>query len=107
MVIANQITIISQPGSAKELRTLLNELAAYAISLKGCHKFELYQIEEERHRFIIIEIWKSGRAHHRYLDDPLVKALRAKTAPLIAEESTTALKLTRCLTKQQYWKEEA
>ena len=106
MVIANRITITTAPEDAKTLRALLNELTAYAATLKGCHKFELYQREEARERFLIIEIWKSGKAHRKYLEDETVKALREKIAPLIENEEKTALKLTQCLTKQRYWTDE-
>jgi quinol monooxygenase YgiN len=99
MVIANRISIESRPGKAKELRSTLNELATCAPTLKGCLKFELYQIEEERERFMIVEIWKSGKAHTAAYENETFRDIREKAAPLIAEETSEALKLTRCLTE--------
>ncbi len=106
MVIANHITLTATPGNAKPLRALLNELAAHAATLKGCHKFELYQFEEARERFMIIEIFKSGKARKAYLENETTEALFQKIRSLSVEEKTEPLKLTQCLTKQRYWREE-
>jgi len=103
VVVANQITLTANTGDEKQLRMLLNELVDHALKSKGCHKYELYQFEDERDRFMIVEIFKSIKAQKKFTEDETVVSIRESIYPLLASEGTSALKLTRCLSKQQYW----
>ena len=103
MVIANQIMLTANKGNEKQLRMLLNELVGHALKLNGCHKYELYQFENAREQFMIVEIFKSVKAHKKYLKDETVMAVWKKAEPLAASKSISELKLTQCLSRQRYW----
>lgn len=103
MVIANQIMLVANTGDEKQLRMLMNELVDHALKSKGCHKYELYQFENTREHFMIVEIFKSAKAHKKYLENETVKSVWKKAEPLIVSRNISALKLTQCLSTQRYW----
>ena len=57
MVIAQQLTFRANAGKESELRTILNDMVVRTSDEKGCLKYELYQLEEDRASFFLIEIW--------------------------------------------------
>ncbi|MGB5966517.1 MAG: putative quinol monooxygenase [Sulfurimonadaceae bacterium] len=99
MTIANQIVIEAIDGKAKVLKPLLNALVEATLLEKGCQKFELYQLDEDRDVFFIIEIWKSEKRYHMHLESDAFKAISADMKTLIEIEVSNPLKLTQCLTK--------
>ena len=105
MVIANQVTVKTEDESADEVKGLLNEIALYAKTLKGCLKYEFYQLDNERTSFIIMEIWKSKKALKKFEDELATLELHSKVEAMIESRTVIPLRLTQCLTKQTYWTE--
>ena len=99
MTIANQVIIEAVDGQAKTLKPLLNTLVEATLLEKGCQKFELYQLDEDREVFFIVEIWKSAKRYNDHLENAAYKALQAEMKELIEIKVTNPLKLTQCLTK--------
>ena len=99
MVAANQIVIIAKEGEAKALKEVLNELVAYSLGVNGCQKYELYQLNEHREDFFIIEIFKSEKKHATYLKEEQYQNLKTKILELCEEFSMNELKLPQCLTQ--------
>jgi quinol monooxygenase YgiN len=52
---------------------------------------------------MIVEIFKSAKAHKKYLENETVKSVWKKAEPLIVSRNISALKLTQCLSTQRYW----
>ena len=107
MIIAQQLTFRAKKGKEVELRTILNDMVAKTSTEKGCLKYELYQLEEDRGSFFLIEIWKSKAKYLKYKSSEKSRQFKTEIADLIDHQDSTALKLTQCLTKQNYWSEEA
>ena len=99
MTIANQVIIEAVDGNAKTLKPLLNTLVEAALLEKGCQKYELYQLDEDREVFFIIEIWKSAKRYNEHLENEVYKAVEEEMKELIDIQVTNPLKLTQCLTK--------
>ncbi len=99
MTIANQVIIEAVDGHAKTLKPLLNSLVEAALLEKGCQKYELYQLDEDREVFFIIEIWKSAKRYREHLENETYRALEEEMKELIEIQVTNPLKLTQCLTK--------
>lgn len=99
MTIANQIIIEAIDGKAKALKPLLNALVEMTLLEKGCLKYELYQLDEDRDVFFIIEIWKSEKRYNDHLASDAFKALEAEMKELIEIQVSNPLKLTQCLTE--------
>lgn len=99
MLSANQILIEAKQGKAKELKELLNSLVELSLEASGCQKFELYQLNDLREQFFIIELFKSEKKHMAYLEDESYKELKAQIDSLAESISVNALKLPQCLTK--------
>ncbi len=99
MVCANQILIHAKESKEKEVKELLNELVALSLLANGCQKYELYQLNEKREEFFIIEIFKSEKKYSAYLENPEYKELRVKIDILCEFHRLNPLKLPQCLTK--------
>jgi quinol monooxygenase YgiN len=99
MTIANQVIIEAVDGHAKTLKPLLNALVEAALLEKGCQKYELYQLDEDREVFFIIEVWKSAKRYREHLENETYRALEEEMKELIEIQVTNPLKLTQCLTK--------
>ncbi len=99
MTIANQVIIEAIDGHSKTLKPLLNTLVEVALLEKGCQKYELYQLDEDREVFFIVEIWKSAKRYKDHLENETYKALEEEMKELIEIQVTNPLKLTQCLTK--------
>ena len=99
MTIANQVIIEAVEGKEKALKSLLNALVEAALLEKGCQKYELYQLDEDRTIFFIIEIWKSEKRYNTHLESEAFRSLCAEMDELIDVKVSNPLKLTQCLTK--------
>ena len=99
MTIANQVIIEAIEGKEKELKPLLNAMIEASLLEKGCQKYELYQLDEDREVFFIIEIWKSAKRYKDHLENETYKALEEEMRGLIEIQVSNPLKLTQCLTK--------
>ena len=99
MTVANQIITEAIDDHAKTLKPLLNSLTETAFLEKGCQKFELYQLDEEREQFFIIEIWKSAKSYNNHLTNEIYLDLNNEMNDYIKIQTCKPLKLTQCLTK--------
>lgn len=99
MVVANQISIVAAEGRESELKEHLNTMVQSALGEKGCLKYELYQIEQERHLFFIIEIWKNNKAWLAHEASPSYLAFLSEASGCIQSRESRALKLTQCRSK--------
>ncbi len=105
MIIAQQLTFRAKKGKEVELRSILNDMVAKTSAEKGCLKYELYQLEEDRASFFLIEIWKSKAKYLKYKSGEKALYFDSVIADLLDRQDATQLKLTQCLTKQKYWSE--
>jgi len=53
------------PGHAAELRGLLAEGRDLSRAAQGCESFELYQRDDDEHKFMFLERWASIELHHQ------------------------------------------
>jgi len=97
MTVANQIIINAKADEEKTVKSFLNGLVAKALLEKGCQKFELYQGDEDRSYFVIIEIWKSEKRYAMYKESAMYQELQAHKS--ISKQTTLGLRLPQCLTK--------
>jgi quinol monooxygenase YgiN len=99
MAIANQINIQSLENREKELKQLLNEFVELSLTHVACQKSELYQLEESRENFFMIDIWKNDKKRKAFLESSEYKDLYKKIEDVSASFSLSSLKLPQCLTK--------
>ena len=99
MLSANQVVYQAQEGKAKELKEVLNRLVEFSLEVQGCQKYELYQLNEQREDFFIIELFKSEKKYISYLESEAYLALKSEIDALIEFNSINPLKLPQCLTK--------
>ncbi len=102
MVIANQIIIEAADSKAQVLKPLLNTLVEATLLEKGCLKYELYQLNEDREVFFIIEIWKSEKSYKAHLDNEHFQELCSAMREQIVTKVSNSLKLTQCFTKLKF-----
>jgi len=99
MLSANQVVYQAQEGKAKELKEVLNKLVEFSLEASGCQKFELYQLNEQREDFFIIELFKSEKKYASYLESEEYLTLKSEIDTLVEFSSVNELKLPQCLTK--------
>ena len=72
------------PGRAIELRALLAQGRDISRAADGCESFELYQREDDEHKFMFLERWISIEAHHENMANNIVASGHlAQIIPLI------------------------
>ncbi|MEP7045046.1 MAG: antibiotic biosynthesis monooxygenase family protein [Ilumatobacteraceae bacterium] len=59
------INFQAKPGHADELLALLTEGRDLSRAADGCETFELFQREDDPHKFMFLERWSSLEAHHQ------------------------------------------
>ena len=94
MVIANQIIIEAVDGKAQALKPLLNALVEATVTEQGCQKYELYQLDEDREVFFIIEIWGNEKRYKAHLENEHFQELCSAMQELIEVKVSNALKPT-------------
>ncbi len=107
MVMAQQLTFSAIEGREVELRSMLNDMVVQVSAEKGCLKYELYQMQEQRVSFFLVEIWKSKSRYRKHKESEMMQHFKDAMAPLLLSQNTSALKLTQCLTQQNYWSEDS
>jgi heme oxygenase (mycobilin-producing) len=60
------------PGCATELRALLSQGRDISRAADGCESFELYQRDDDEHKFMFLERWASVEAHHENMANNIV-----------------------------------
>jgi quinol monooxygenase YgiN len=93
MSIANQIIIEAVEGKSKALKPLLNLLVEASLTEKGCRKYELYQLNEDKDVFFIIEIWKNRKSYNAHLENEHFQELWMSMQDLIEIKVSNVLNL--------------
>lgn len=99
MASAAQICIESKIDKASELKIVLNSLVELSLADKACQKCELYQLDDKRESFFIIEIWKNDKKKSAFLESDECRSLYKEIEELSSSIVPKALKLPQCLTK--------
>lgn len=60
------------PGCATELRALLSQGRDTSRAADGCESFELYQRDDDEHKFMFLERWTSIDADHENMANNIV-----------------------------------
>ncbi len=60
------------PGHADELLRLLQKDRDVSRCSPGCESFELFQREDDRQKFMLIERWTSIDAHHKNMTEHII-----------------------------------
>jgi quinol monooxygenase YgiN len=60
------------PGRAGELRDLLSHGRDLSRAADGCQSFELYQRDDDEHKFMFLERWISIESHHHNMATNIV-----------------------------------
>ena len=78
------INLQALPGCATELRALLTQGRDISRAADGCESFELYQRDDDEHKFMFLERWASIDAHHENMANNIVASGHlARIIPLI------------------------
>ena len=99
MASALQVVIESKKEKESELKELLNTFVEISLENSACQKCELYQLDENRESFFIIQIWKNEKKRASFLESLECKNLYKEIENLSFSISSNALKLPQCLTK--------
>jgi quinol monooxygenase YgiN len=71
-------------GRAAELLPLLREGRDISRAAEGCESFELFQREDDEHKFMFVEQWQSIETHHQNMADNIVASGHlARILPLL------------------------
>ena len=62
MNITKKVTFIAKDDHITQLKNLLESMVSASRAEKGCLKYNIYQIESEPTRFIVIEAWEDENA---------------------------------------------
>jgi quinol monooxygenase YgiN len=66
------INFEAAPGRAADLLPLLQEGRDISRAADGCVSFELFQRQDDVHRFMFLERWDSIEAHHANMAENIV-----------------------------------
>ena len=66
------INFQASDGRAAELLPLLQEGRDISRSADGCESFELFQRQDDEHKFMFLEQWSSVEAHHENMANNIV-----------------------------------
>ncbi len=71
-------------GVALQLLTLLQQGRAISRAADGCESFELFQRQDDEHKFMFLEQWQSAEAHHENMaTNILASGHLARILPLL------------------------
>lgn len=62
MQITKKVTFIAKDDHIQQLKTMLEAMVLPSRQEQGCLKYNIYQIENEPKRFIVIEAWEDEDA---------------------------------------------
>ena len=62
MQITKKVTFVAKEGHTEQLKHLLEAMVVPSRDEEGCLKYNIYQIEHEPTRFIVIEAWENEDA---------------------------------------------
>lgn len=64
MSLAVIVSIQAAGGNAEALLPLLQQGRDFSSRAAGCEAFDLYQGQDDPHKFVMVERWTSLEAHH-------------------------------------------
>lgn len=89
------------PGRAIEVRALLSQGRDISRAADGCKSFELYQRDDDEHRFMFLERWTSIEAHHVNMATNIVASGHlARIIPLIVGPPDNGVSTGRLIARQ-------
>ena len=56
------------PGKADDLLAILRQGREFSATVEGCEGFEVYQGDDDPHRFVMVERWASVDAHQEHFE---------------------------------------
>ncbi len=62
MQTTKKVTFVAKEGHAQQLKTLLEGMVLPSRAERGCLKYNIYQLESDQNRFIVIEAWEDEAA---------------------------------------------
>jgi quinol monooxygenase YgiN len=78
------INFQASAGHAAELLPLLREGRDISRAADGCESFELFQRQDDEHKFMFLEQWQSAKAHHENMTtNILASGHLARILPLL------------------------
>jgi quinol monooxygenase YgiN len=78
------INFQASPGRAADLLPLLQEGRDISRTADGCESFELFQRQDDAHKFMFLERWTSIEAHHTNMaENILASGHLARILPLL------------------------
>ncbi len=78
------INFQASAGHAAELLPLLQEGRDISRAADGCESFELFQRQDDEHKFMFLERWQSAEAHHENMaTNILASGHLARILPLL------------------------
>jgi heme oxygenase (mycobilin-producing) len=78
------VTFQASEGNAERLLPLLREGRDLSRQAEGCEVFDLFQRQDDPHKFMFIERWTSIEAHHANMAQNIVASGHlAKLLPLL------------------------
>ena len=78
------INFQASAGHAAELLPLLQQGRDISRAADGCESFELFQRQDDEHKFMFLEQWRSAEAHHENMTtNILASGHLARIIPLL------------------------
>jgi quinol monooxygenase YgiN len=62
MQITKKVTFIAKDGHVQQIKSMLEAMVLPSRQEEGCLKYNIYQIESDPKRFIVIESWENEDA---------------------------------------------
>lgn len=79
---------VKQEDDAAKVASLLAEAARLSRSEPGCERFDVYQSESDKRRFVLCEHWSSAEAHETHRGAKAYTTIyQPQVLPLVDRES--------------------
>ena len=80
------LTFTAEPGKSSELRTVLTPLILASRTEQGCLQYDMYQSQEDPHRFEIFEDWATEADLQNHCQSAHFLTFKANCGGLIANK---------------------
>lgn len=91
MNITKKVTFVAKEGHIAPLKALLEAMVQPSRAEKGCLKYNIYQIESDPKRFIVIEAWEDEAALEGHKHSKHYQHYKSHYEPHTAEKFTENL----------------
>lgn len=86
----SSVTVVAKakarPGSEAALEKAVREVIKPTQAEKGCLKYALHRLLEDKSVFLIVERWDSKDSHEQHMRSPHVQRLFSQLPPLLAAQ---------------------